>query len=115
MFCFDSVAKRIINKPCETVLRMACHSTNTPSDISAIVSLKFTFLISLNDELYYTRDKVFHINSIVTAHGRQHQEPSTPTKIPISFASQDSPLVAMEKLWTSTPPIVHTHINEALL
>jgi hypothetical protein len=94
---------------------MVSHSTNTPSDISAIVSLKFTFLISLNDESYCTRDKVFHINSIVTAYGRQHQESSTTTKIPISFASQDSPSVAIEKLWTVTPPMVYTHINEALL
>jgi hypothetical protein len=115
MFCFDRVAKRIVDKPCEIVLRTTSHSTNTPSDISTIVSLKFIFLISLNDESYYTRDKVFQINSIVTAHGRQHQEPSTPTKISISFASQDSPSVAMEKLWTITPPMVHTHINEALL
>jgi hypothetical protein len=71
------------------------------------------FLISLNDESYYTQDKLININSIVTAHGRQHQEPSTPTKIPISFASHDSPSVAMEKLWTTTPPMVYTHINKA--
>jgi hypothetical protein len=82
---------------------MASHSTNTPSDISAIVSLKFTFLISLNDESYYTRDKVFHINSIVIAHGRQHQEPSTPTKISVGSASQDSPSVAMDNNTTNGP------------
>jgi hypothetical protein len=60
-----------------------------------------------------TLDKVFHINSIVTAQGRQHQGPSTPTKILVG--SQDSPSVAMEKLWTTTPPMVHAHINKALL
>jgi hypothetical protein len=115
MFCFNGVAKQVVGKPCETVLRTASHATNTPSDISAIVSLKFTFLISLNDESYYTQDKVFHINSIVTAHGRQHKEPSTPTKIPVGSASQDSPSAAMEKLWTTTPPMVCAHKNEPLL
>jgi hypothetical protein len=114
MFCFDGVAKRVVGKPCEIVLRTVSHTTNTPSDISAIVSLKFMFLISLIDESYYTRDKVFHINSIVAAHGRQHQEPSTPTKIQVGSASQDSPLAAMEKLWT-TSPMIHAHKNEALL
>jgi hypothetical protein len=44
---------------CETVLRSTFHSTNTASDIYAVVSLKFTFLISLSDESCYNQNEVF--------------------------------------------------------
>jgi hypothetical protein len=53
MFSFDNVAKQIVGKPCEIVLRSMSPSVRTPTDILGITSLKFTFHVSLTEESYY--------------------------------------------------------------
>src|SRR6266540_4896235 len=75
MFCFDNVARRIIGKPCEAVIKSMKHPTSTPPDLAAIISLKFTFAITITDASYHTRSKVFQITSILASHGRQHTIP----------------------------------------
>jgi hypothetical protein len=59
MFCFDIMAKRIVGKPCEVVLR------NTHPDLAAIVGLKITLAIAININLYYSAERIFNINSIL--------------------------------------------------
>jgi hypothetical protein len=103
MFCFDSVAKRIVGKPCETVLRSMSPSDHAPTNILGITSLKFTFHVSLTEESYYNRNKVLHINSIITSHGKQHYELSTPIKIPTTSIPEESPSAAMNEPCTITP------------
>ena len=110
MFCFDNIARRIISKPCETIIKSIRHPTDTPPDLAAIISLKFTFAITITDASYHLRNKVFQINSILASHGRQHlltnaqeQAPSTPPKLPLLTLMADSPTTAMQKLQTTTP------------
>jgi hypothetical protein len=52
MFCFDSIAIRIVGKPCETILGSVSPSVRTPTDILGITSLKFTFHVSLSEDSY---------------------------------------------------------------
>jgi hypothetical protein len=62
--CFILIVLQMnYRQTCETVLRSAFHSTNTASDISVVVSLKFTFLISLSDESCYNQNEVFLMHS----------------------------------------------------
>src|SRR6266498_3457460 len=110
MFCFDNIAKRIVGKSCEAVIKSIRHPTDTPPDLAAIISLKFTFAITITDASYHLRKKVFQINSILASHGKQHlptnaheQAPSTPPKLPLLTLIGDSPTTAMQKLQTTTP------------
>ena len=110
MFCFDNIAKRIVGKSCEAVMKSIRHSGDIPPDLAAIISLKFTFAITITDASYHSPNKVFQINSILASHGRQHlptnaheQAPSTPPKLPLLTLTEDSPTTAMQKLQTTTP------------
>jgi hypothetical protein len=47
MFCFDSIAKQLVGKPCEFLVKTMDGSGNTPSDLSAIIGLKFTFVVTI--------------------------------------------------------------------
>jgi hypothetical protein len=108
MFCFDSIAKRIIGKPCETVLRSMSPSVRIPTDILGITSLKFTFHVLLIEESYYNRNNVLHVNSIITSHEKQRDELSTPIKIPTTSIPEESPSAAMNELCTITTPKVRS-------
>jgi hypothetical protein len=46
-------------------------SQSTPPDLSAIMGLKFTFVVNININSYYTKERIIHVNSILQAHGRQ--------------------------------------------
>jgi len=94
MFCFDNIAKRIVGKSCEAIIKSTRHAGDTPPDLAAIISLKFTFAITITDASYHSCNKVFQINSILASHGRQRaipqlpsnvheQAPSTPPKLPL--------------------------------
>jgi hypothetical protein len=52
-FCFGNVAKRIVGKPCEAILRSMNISGNTPPELAAIVGLKFTCAIKININSFY--------------------------------------------------------------
>jgi hypothetical protein len=47
-FCFDSVARRIVGKPRETLVAAAQISQGPPPDLAVVVSLKFTFAVTIN-------------------------------------------------------------------
>jgi hypothetical protein len=53
MFYFDMVARQIVGKPYEFLIKSMNVSTNTPPDLSAIIGLKFTFAINININSYY--------------------------------------------------------------
>ena len=114
MFCFDNIAKHIVGKSCEAVVKSMSPSADTAPELAAIVSLKFTFVVHVTEESYYSKNKVLHIRSILATHGRQQslphipenieqQGPSTPMKLPTNILPQESPSTAMEKLNTNTP------------
>jgi hypothetical protein len=80
LFCFDSVAKHIVGKPCEALLKFTFGvlldiSGNTPLELAAIVGLKFTFVINININSFYSDAKIFNIDSILETHGRQESIP----------------------------------------
>jgi hypothetical protein len=78
----------------------------TPTDILGITSLKFTFHVSLTEESYYNRNNILHVNSIITSHGKQRDEMSTPINILTTSIPEESPSTAMNELCTITTPKV---------
>ncbi|KAL6858851.1 hypothetical protein ACP4OV_017853 [Aristida adscensionis] len=71
MIAFGDIARRIVGKPVQTVLRECKFSNGVPPDISAIVSLRFTFGINITEQSYFKPTKTYQVNSIITAYGRQ--------------------------------------------
>jgi hypothetical protein len=71
MFCFDSIAKQIVGKSCEFLIKTMDVSGSTPSDVSAIVGLKFTFVVTININSFYAKEKIFNVNSILQTYGKQ--------------------------------------------
>ncbi|KAL6909788.1 hypothetical protein ACP4OV_001447 [Aristida adscensionis] len=98
---------------CSHVLINACSHERIqvqywhPPDLSAIVSLRFTFGITLTEQSFFKPTKTYQVNSIVTSHGRQpsvHQllaaqpavasnpaAPSAPSCAPSAGASPSAP------------------------
>ena len=72
MVAFGDVGRRIVGKPVQQLLRTARFASDTPPDIAGIVSLKFTFGITLTEQSYYNPHKSYQINSVITAYGKQH-------------------------------------------
>jgi hypothetical protein len=70
-FRFDTIAKRIVGKPRDNLVTTARTSQGFPPDLAAIVSLKFTFAITLNMSSFSVTNRVFSILYVVTNHGRQ--------------------------------------------
>ncbi|AQK43870.1 hypothetical protein ZEAMMB73_Zm00001d025507 [Zea mays] len=120
MFCFDTVARHIVGKSCEIVLRSVTEQSPIPPDLAQIISLKFTFRVTIDNQSLFQQTScpnVFRINSIVAAHGRQRslpmqigisdqQGPSTPQNKSKPMLLEDSPSTTLEKLSTTTPTTV---------
>jgi hypothetical protein len=111
MFCFDSIAKQIVGKPCEFLVKTMDVSGNTPSDLSAIVGLKFTFVVTININSCYAKQRIFNVGSVLQTYGKQEGTSSSQNNIfdDLSFKSEDpslllqtqeSPATAMWKLST---------------
>lgn len=66
MICFGDVARRIIGKPVQQLLRSP--------EIARIASLRFTFAVALTQQSYYRQQKTYQVVSMITAYGR-HQAP----------------------------------------
>ncbi|KAG0516851.1 hypothetical protein BDA96_09G037800 [Sorghum bicolor] len=71
MICFGDVARRIIGKPVQQILRSATCPNRYPPEITRIVSMTFTFAIALSQQSYYKQQKTYQIISVVTAFGSQ--------------------------------------------
>ena len=91
-FCFDSVARRIVGKPCETLVAVAQISQGPSADLATIVSLKFFFAVTINMRAFSMTNIVFSILSILTNHGRQSSVPSSLLTYPNNIFSQDDVL-----------------------
>jgi hypothetical protein len=74
--CFDSVAKCIVGKSCESLLKSMDPSRSEPLDLASIVGLKFTFAVNININSFYSAEKIFNIDSILETHGRKKLDPS---------------------------------------
>jgi hypothetical protein len=112
MFCFDTIAKQIVGKSCEFLLRTLDASQSTPKDLRAIVGLKFTFAVNININSYYSKQRILNVNSVLQAHGREEQQTDSNRDAaegssfaiddcPLRSATEDSPATAMKKLSTS--------------
>ncbi|KAL5656988.1 hypothetical protein ACJX0J_030151, partial [Zea mays] len=99
-------------KPCDTLITTPIASQGFPPDLAAIVSLKFTFVVTLNMSAFSVTNRVFSILYVLTNHGRQTSVPSTMLNYPQeqlltqddmfeSTATQDSPATSFAKLSTS--------------
>lgn len=69
MICFGDVARRIVGKPVQQVLRTSAGANAYPPDISRIVSLRFTFAVTLTQQSYYRAQKTYNVTSLVTTYG----------------------------------------------
>jgi hypothetical protein len=56
-FCFDSVAKRIVGKSCESLLKSMDPLGGAPTDLAAMIGLKFTFTVNININSFYSAEK----------------------------------------------------------
>ncbi|AQK78917.1 hypothetical protein ZEAMMB73_Zm00001d035371 [Zea mays] len=114
MFCFDNIAKRIIGKPCASLLTSATSTSNIPPDLAAIVSLKFTFAVVYNEMSFQVSEKELFIKSVIASHGRDLTFPSPKLKIPVQPSTPTqllgaakqpvSPSSALSKLSTAISP-----------
>jgi hypothetical protein len=97
MFCFDTIVKQIIGKPCEFLVRSMNVLGGTPSDLAVIIGLKFTFAVNININSYYAKERIFNVNSVIQGHGRQRESAD---ELSIPLQTQESPSTAMQKLST---------------
>jgi hypothetical protein len=115
MFCFDSIAEQIVGKPCEFLVKTMDVLGNTPSDFSAIIGLKFKFVVTVNINSFYAKKRIFNVSSIVQTYGKQEGTSNSQdnTLDDVSFKSEDplfllqtqeSPATAMGKLSTGGRP-----------
>jgi hypothetical protein len=74
MICFGDVARRIIGKPVQQLLRSSSSPNTYPPEIARIASLRFTFAIALTQQSYYRQQKTYQVVSMIAAYGR-HQAP----------------------------------------
>jgi predicted RNA-binding Zn-ribbon protein involved in translation (DUF1610 family) len=58
MFYFDTVARQIVGKPCEILVKSMNASTSTPTELLSIIGLSFTFAINININSYYSRENI---------------------------------------------------------
>jgi hypothetical protein len=126
MFCFDTIAKQNVGKPCEFLLRTLDASQNTPKDLCAIVGLRFAFAVNININSYYSKQRILNVNSVLQAHGREGQQTNSNknTDEGSSFeiddsslhsTTEDSPATAMKKLSTSSDTSSVSTISHVLI
>lgn len=72
MICFGEVARRIVGKPVQQVLRASTSTGTYPPDITKLVALRFTFQVSLTQQSYYREHKTYQVVSVVTSYGQEN-------------------------------------------
>ncbi|AQK67973.1 hypothetical protein ZEAMMB73_Zm00001d015063 [Zea mays] len=112
-FCFDTIAKRIVGKSCQTLFSTSDVSRGPPPDPAAIVSLKFTFAVTINMSAFCVTNRIFSILSVLTNHVRQASIPCATQNLSQQqmlkqdntfdvITTQESPATSFAKLSTST-------------
>jgi hypothetical protein len=64
MFCFDSIVKTIIGKPCSYLLGSTTNTAMIPPEIASIVSLKYRFVVTYSEESYWAEKKYSSSNPL---------------------------------------------------
>lgn len=75
MVCFGGIARRMVGKPVQQVLRTAGQGGAYPPDITKIVAQRFTFALCLTQQSYYRQQKTYQVVSVITSHGQQAVPP----------------------------------------
>ncbi|CAL4928398.1 unnamed protein product [Urochloa decumbens] len=75
MICFGQIGQRIVGKPVEQVIRTVRRHEEFPPDIAGIVSQKHTFVVTVSNQSFYTRNRSFMVSSIIASYGRQRAIP----------------------------------------
>ncbi|AQL00817.1 hypothetical protein ZEAMMB73_Zm00001d044750, partial [Zea mays] len=112
-FCFDTIARRIVGKSCQTLFSTSDVSRGPPPDLAAIVSLKFTLAVTINMSAFCVTNQIFSILSVLASHGRQasipcatqnlsQQQMFTQESTVDVITTQESPATSFAKLSTST-------------
>jgi hypothetical protein len=101
MFCFDGIAKRIVQKTCSFVVSSVTKTSLIPPELVSIVSLRFTFAIIYNDVSFHDVEKELLIKAIITLHGRVHFLSSPETLIPALLPSTPDKSVSARNLMVS--------------
>jgi hypothetical protein len=57
MFCFDTIAKHIVGKSCDNLVKFTSHPSKISPDLAAIVSLKFTFVVTTTNRSFDVPEK----------------------------------------------------------
>jgi hypothetical protein len=78
MICFGDVARRIVGKPVQQVMRTSTSSNAYPPDIARLASLRFTFVVTMTQQSYYKAQKTYNVTSVVTSYGQQVAAPPAP-------------------------------------
>jgi hypothetical protein len=108
MFCFNTAARHIVGKSCEIVLRSVTEQSPIPPDLAQIISLKFTFRVTIDNQSLFQQinhPNVFCINSIVAAHGRQRSLP-----MQIGNPDQQGPSTPQNKSKPMLFEALHLHL-----
>ncbi|CAD6257799.1 unnamed protein product [Miscanthus lutarioriparius] len=69
MVCFGDIARRMIGKLVQQLLRTSTSANAYPPDITKLVSPRFTFVVTMTRQSYYRAQKTYNVASLVTAHG----------------------------------------------
>lgn len=75
MICFGDVARRIIGKPVQQLLKTTGGPNTYPVDITSLVSLRFTFAVTLTQQSFYRHQKTYQVASMVTTYGHYNAVP----------------------------------------
>jgi hypothetical protein len=69
MFCFDTIARHIVGKSCDSLVKFSSGSSKIPHNLVGIVSLKFAFVVTTTNRSFDVPEKVFQIEYIVATYG----------------------------------------------
>lgn len=81
MVAFGDVGCRIVGKPVQQLLRTSTSATAYPADITKLVSLRFTFAVTLTEQSFYRAQKTYNVAVLVTAYGHQVVAPNNAPNI----------------------------------
>lgn len=119
LICFGDVARRIVGKPVQQVLRTSTSSNAYPPDIARLASLRFTFVVTMTQQSYYKAQKTYNVTSVVTSYGQQVAAPPAPedgnngqpgaadadVAIAATLVTEDG--LSLQMLENTPPPKVH--------
>lgn len=99
-FCHDIVARQIIRRNCDSLLRAINYAPGLPQQILNTIGRRYTFAVGLTDELYCSMEaRAYLVDSCVFR--PNPQVPAPPTPLALEAPPQ---AVAQQPQGSSTPP-----------